>query len=268
MPDTFVRHELRDGIATLTLDDPAKLNALSRGLMQGLRDALARVREDRSVRAVILTGAGRAFSSGADLSGVGGGAADDTRTLGQKSYDGMGALNNPLVADLHELPVPVVCAVNGPVAGGSLGIALAADIVIAAKSAYFYMPFMPALGIVPDMGATWFFPRGIGRARSVGMTLLGNRLGAEQAAQWGLIWACVDDGVLMDEARAIATKLAALPAHAAIETRRAYAAAERNTLAGQLEYERERQRELIDREEFSEGVSAFMNKRKPVFRRD
>ena len=267
MTHEYVLFEISDGIATLTLNDPAKLNALSKGLQTGLREALARVRDDTSVRAVILTGAGRAFSSGADLSGVGGDVPGDTRSRGEKSYDGMGALNNPLIMDLHELPVPLVCAANGPVAGGSLGIALAADIVVAAKSAYFYMPFMPALGIVPDMGATWFFPRGIGRARSVGMTLLGNRLSAEQAAQWGLIWACVDDAALMDEARAIAAKLAALPAHAALETRRAFAAAERNSLAEQLEYERERQRDLIDRDEFTEGVSAFLQKRKPVFRR-
>lgn len=268
MTHEYVLFELSDGIATLTLNDPAKLNALSTGLQQGLRDALARVRADKSVRAVILTGAGRAFSSGADLSGDRSQIPGDPRSRGEKSYDGMGALNNPLILDLHELPVPLVCAANGPVAGGSLGIALAADIVVAAKSAYFYMPFMPALGIIPDMGATWFFPRGIGRARSIGATLLGNRLSAEQAAQWGLVWACVDDAILMDEARAIATKLAALPAHAALETRRAFAAAERNSLAEQLEYERERQRELIDRDEFAEGVSAFQNKRKPVFRRD
>ena len=268
MTQEFVRYEVRDTIATLTLNDPAKLNALSTGLMEGLREALARVRADAAVRAVILTGAGRAFSSGADLTGVGGDIPGDTRSRGQKSSDRMGALNNPLVLDLHELPVPVVCAANGPVAGGSLGIALAADVVIAARSAYFYMPFLPALGIVPDMGATWFFPRGIGRARSMAMTLLGNRLSAEQAAQWGLIWSCVDDAALMDEARATAAKLAVLPAHAVREARHAHAAAERNTLAEQLEYERSRQRELIDRDEFTEGVRAFLEKRKPVFRRD
>ena len=267
MSHEYVLYEVQDGIATLTLNDPAKLNPLSTGLMEGLRAALSRVRADTSVRAVILTGAGRAFSSGADLSAVGSDSPGDTRTRGQKSSDRMAALNNPLILDLHELPVPVICAANGPVAGGSLGIALGADIVVAARSAYFYMPFMPALGIVPDMGATWFFPLAIGRARSMGMTLLGNRLSAEQAAQWGLIWACVDDASLMEEARAIAAKLATLPAHAALETRRAHIAAERNTLAGQLDYERSRQRELIDREEFTEGVRAFLEKRKPVFKR-
>lgn len=268
MSHDFVLFEASDGVATLTLNDPAKLNALSRDLQNALRAALARVREDKSIRAVILTGAGRAFSSGADLSGVGGDVPGDTRTRGQKSYDGMDTLNNPLIRDIAELPVPVVCAANGPVAGGSVGIALSADVVIAARSAYFYMPFMPALGIIPDMGASWFMPRAIGRARSVGLTLLGNRLSAEQAVQWGLIWACVDDAALAAEARATAEKLAALPGHAALETRRAYAASERNTLSEQLDYERDRQRDLIDLDAFGEGVSAFMGKRKPVFRRD
>lgn len=265
MTTELVLVEVSDGIATITLNDPAKLNALSVTLQLQFRAALARVRDDNSIRAVVLTGAGRAFSVGADLSGVDTGGGKSELSRGERSFVGMARTNNPLIRDLYELPVPVVCAANGPVAGGSVGIALAADVIVAARSAYFYLPFLPALGIVPDMGVTWFLPRAIGRARSVGLSLMGNRLSAEQAESWGLIWACVDDAALADEARAIAVKLAGLPAHAALETRRAYAASETNTLAAQLDYERDRQRELIDLDAFAEGVDAFMAKRKPVF---
>ncbi|MFM9927930.1 enoyl-CoA hydratase-related protein [Variovorax sp. H27-G14] len=259
----FVRHELNDGIATLTLNLPAKLNPIARELQVELRDTLERIRDDRAVRAVILTGAGKAFCVGADLSAMA--AGEEGKSLGTQTAEGMQALSNPLIETLRTLPVPVVAAVNGPAAGAGVGLALAADVTVAARSAYFYLPFLPKLGIVPDLGCTWAIPRRAGRARAMGMALLDERLSAERAVQWGLIWACVEDAQLMDEARAIAQRLARLPAHAVTEAREAFDASERHTLKEQLHYESERQRELIDSPSFREGVSAFLQKRPPVF---
>ena len=259
----YVLYELADGIATLTLNLPAKLNPIARELQVELRDTLERIRDDRAVRAVILTGAGKAFCVGADLSAMAPG--DEGKSLGAQTAEWMQSLSNPLIETLRTLPVPVVAAVNGPAAGAGVGLALAADVTIAARSAYFYLSFLPKLGIVPDLGCTWAIPRRAGRARAMGMALLDERLGAEQAVQWGLIWACADDERLLDEARAIAQRLARLPAHAVVEAREAFEAAERHTLAEQLHYESERQRELIDRPSFREGVSAFLQKRPPSF---
>ena len=255
--------ELADGIATLTLNLPAKLNPIARELQVELRDALERIREDRAVRAVILTGAGKAFCVGADLSAMAPG--DLGKSLGDQTAEWMQSLSNPLIEALRTLPVPLVAAVNGAAAGAGVGLALAADVTVAARSAYFYLPFLPKLGIVPDLGCTWEIPRRAGRARAMGMALLDERVSAEQAVQWGLTWACADDAQLAEEARAIAHRLARLPAHAVAEARAAFAASERHTLAEQLRYESERQRELIDRPTFREGVSAFLQKRPPTF---
>ncbi|MCL1961509.1 MAG: enoyl-CoA hydratase-related protein [Desulfovibrionaceae bacterium] len=259
----------RDGdVAILSLNIPARLNPLTEHMQRAMRDTLARLREEGGVGALVLTGAGRAFCVGADLSVSGmGGKADTRATVGARAAEAMESLSNRLIEDLRNLPFPVVSAVNGPAAGAGVGVALAADIVLAARSAYFYLPFMPRLGIVPDLGTTWFLERLVGRARAVGMSMLGERLPAEQAAQWGLIWDCVDDGQLRAQAVALARRLASLPAHAAVEIRAAYDSAERQSLAGQMRYEAERQRELLDRPSFAEGVRAFMEKREPVFRR-
>jgi 2-(1,2-epoxy-1,2-dihydrophenyl)acetyl-CoA isomerase len=255
----------RDGdIAIVTLDHPARLNPISAVLQTSLRRVLADLAADNAVRAMVLTGAGRAFCSGADLTGM---IPDDGsgRSRGQQAADAMHAMTNRMVLDLRELPMPVVCAINGVAAGGGLGLALAGDVVLAARSAYFYLPFMAKLGIVPDVGSTWFYQRLLGSGRATALTLLGDRLPADKAAAWGLVWDCVDDAQLMPEALAIARRLAALPAHAALETRRAYDAAAGNTLAEQLAYEAERQRELLDTPDFEEGVRAFLEKRPPSF---
>jgi 2-(1,2-epoxy-1,2-dihydrophenyl)acetyl-CoA isomerase len=172
---------------------------------------------------------------------------------------------NEIVKALRTLPVPVVCAVNGVAAGGGVGLALAGDIVIAARSAYFYLPFVPALGIVPDMGSSWALPRAIGRARSVGLALTGHKLAAEKAAEWGLIWACVDDDRLQAEAMQLARQMAELPAHAVGEVRALFSAAEGNALETQLALECARQRQLIDGESFAECLRAFSERRKPAF---
>ena len=266
MSQPIVRLEREGEVALAILNDPVRLNPLTIDLQKALREVLAQVRGDRSVRALVLTGEGKAFCAGADLSSMSP-AAGDERSLGERTADMMEQLTNRIVTDLQELPVPVVSAVNGPAAGAGAGLALAADVVVAARSSYFYLPFIPKLGIVPDMGCTWFLERRIGHARAMALTLLGDRLTGEQAAHWGLAWACVDDAALRQEALALARRLARLPAHGVIEARRAYAAAGANDLPAQLNYERDRQRELIDRPEFTEGVRAFLEKREPVFPR-
>ena len=255
----------RDGaVGIVTLSNPARLNPITAVMQTRLRALLAQVAADASVRALVITGAGRAFCSGADLNGLI--PEDGTgRSKGQQTADAMHAMTNRLVLELRALPLPVVCAVNGVAAGGGLGLALAGDIVLAARSAYFYLPFMAKLGIVPDVGSTWFYQRLLGSGRATALTLLGDKLPAEQAAAWGLVWQCVDDDALMSEALVIAHRLALLPAHAALETRRAYDAAAGHSLAEQLHYEAERQRELIDKPEFAEGVRAFLGKRPPDF---
>jgi 2-(1,2-epoxy-1,2-dihydrophenyl)acetyl-CoA isomerase len=260
---TAVRLQCEDAIALLTLAQPERLNPVSMPVQHALTAHLATLREDKSVRCVVLTGEGRGFCAGADLSAIEG--TDGAGSLGERASATMRALSNPIILGLRNLPVPVVCAVNGACAGGGVGVALAADIVIAARSAYFYLPFLPKLGIVPDLGASWFVERLLGRSRAMGLALLGERLPAEQAAAMGLIWAAVDDAQLMDKALATARRLAALPRHAIGEARAAFEAASRHTLAEQLDYEASRQRELLDRPSFAEGVSAFLAKREPRF---
>ena len=249
---------ITDGVARLTLNEPARLNALSLAIMDGLFESLARLRADKSVRVLQITGAGKAFSAGADLEIMN---AEQTHvgelTRGEWTDLQMRTRHNRLITELRELPFPTLAVLNGPVVGGSVGIAFAADIVIAARSVYVYLPFMTALGIV----------RLIGVGRSAAMTLLGNRISAEQAAAWGMIWSCVDDDKLEAEAKSITTRLASLPAHAALETRALFEQTLSNTLQQQLDYERARQHELIDRDTFPEGVLAFKEKRAPKFPR-
>jgi len=253
----------RDGdVAILSLIIPQRLNPIAAPLQEALRARLAQLRDEGEVRALVLTGVGKAFCVGADLGSMG---ATEGASLGQRTAEAMEALSNRLIEDLRSMPFPVVSAINGAAAGAGVGIALAADVVLAARSAYFYLPFMPRLGIVPDLGTTWFLERLVGRGRAVAMSLLGERLGAEQAAQWGLAWACVEDADLRTRAVELAQRLAKLPLHAVREIRAAYEHAADATLVGQMRYEADRQRELIDRPEFAEGVKAFLEKREPKF---
>ncbi len=266
MTADLVLLDIDDGIAVVTLDDAARMNPLGHAIIDGLRRAVDRIAADRSVRAVMLTARGRAFSVGADLARYREMIADPVpgQTLGGHIGELMAGLN-AVLADLKALPSPVVVAINGIAAGGGAGLALAGDMAIAARSAYFYLPFLPSLGVVPDMGVGWVMTRTIGRARAMGLALTGNRLSAEQAADWGLIWACVDDDRLPAEALALTRQLAAMPAHAVAEARALFAATESNSLAQQLAYERARQMELADGDSFAEGVLAFAERRKPVF---
>ena len=257
-----ILQERHGDVALLRLNVPQRLNPLTVPLQQALREALAALREDRSVRALVLTGAGRSFCVGADLSSM---QPQAGASLGAWTQETMETLTNPLVMDLRTLPFPVVSAVNGPCAGAGVGLALAADLVLAARSAYFLLPFVPRLGIVPDAGSSWFLERFAGRARATGLTLTGDRLGAEQAARWGLVWDCVDDEQMPQAGLALAERLARLPAHAALEVRRLYDAAGSQDLPAQLQLEAQRQGELIDGASFAEGVQAFLDKREPRF---
>jgi len=256
--------EQADEIAVLTFNQPASRNGLTAKLQSEVLVALDRVARQGDARALILTGAGQAFCSGADLGRLDEGAG---ASLGDTVAKLMEDSSNPLIMALHNLPVPVVAAVNGAAAGAGVGIALAADIVICARSAFFLTPFLPRLGLVPDMGTTYFLPQRVGRARAMGLMLLGDRLPADKAAQWGLVWSCVEDDALMHEARQTAARLAKAPSHAVTEARRALDNAASQDLAAQLDYEKERQRELLDLPSFREGVQAFFEKREPVFRR-
>lgn len=265
-PQALVRLQ-RDGeVAVIALCDAARLNPLSIPLQEQLRAQLAEVAQDRSLRALVLTGEGRGFCVGADLSSIGSEPdPTDTRSVGDRTADTMQQLSNRLVLDLQQLPVPVVCAVNGAAAGAGAGLALAGDFTLMAESAYLYFPFLPRLGIVPDLGSTWFLERRAGRARALGAALLDGRIAAAQAVDWGLAWAQVPDAALAEQALALAGRLARLPAHAVLEARRALDAAATHTLAQQLHYESERQRELVGGPAFLEGVQAFAAKRPPAF---
>lgn len=254
--------DIESGVATLTLNRPASRNAFSPELMSELRAALADLAGNRDVRALLLTGKGASFCAGADLSLQAGG---DRKSRAEAGSQQQREWINQIVLDLRALPFPSIAAVNGSAAGAGASLALACDVVIAARSAFFLFPFMPRLGIVPDMGATWFLPRMIGSARAMALSLIGDRLPAPQAAEWGLIWRCADDATLMDEARSVAVRVARAPAHAALELRSAFKAAGELDLPGQLDYEADRQAELLASAEFEEGVLSFLQKREPNF---
>jgi 2-(1,2-epoxy-1,2-dihydrophenyl)acetyl-CoA isomerase len=253
-----------DGTAVLTLDRPAVLNSINQQMINELRAVIADVAHDEGTQVLILTGAGRAFCAGADLGA--GGDREPSMSIGEGIYRSMDRGFNPLVRELAALAKPLIAAVNGVAAGGGVGLALVADIVVAARSAQFVQVFGPQLGLVPDMGCTYFLVRLLGRARARGLALLGDRLTAQQAEQWGLIWKCVVDDMLMEEAQRIARRLAAGPRQCFGYIKRALDVAELNTLSEQLDLERDSQRILGDTEDFREGVMAFLSKRKPQFK--
>jgi 2-(1,2-epoxy-1,2-dihydrophenyl)acetyl-CoA isomerase len=225
-----------------------------------LRAALAQVKSDASLRVLLLTGAGRGFCSGQDLSErevpPGAEPVDIGATI-ERNY-------KPLVLTLHALPLPVVCAVNGVAAGAGANVALACDIVVAAKSAIFIQAFC-RIGLLPDAGGTFFLPRLVGTARAKGLALTGDKLSAEQAAQWGLIWKCVDDTELTATVETLLQQLASAPTRALAATKEALHAAAGNTLKAQLDVERDLQQALGRSADFREGVAAFRAKRSPRF---
>ncbi|HLI12536.1 MAG TPA: 2-(1,2-epoxy-1,2-dihydrophenyl)acetyl-CoA isomerase PaaG [Alphaproteobacteria bacterium] len=253
--------EVQDGYATITLNRPDKLNAFTAAMHGELRDALAKIADDDAIRAVLLTGAGRGFCAGQDL-------GDRVMAPGAAPPDLGGTLDslyNPLVRSLRKLPKPVVCAVNGVAAGAGANIALACDIVLAARSAKFIQSFAK-LGLVPDSGGTFFLPRLVGEARALALALLAEPLPAERAEAIGLIWKVVDDDKLMSEARALAANLAQQPTKGLALIKQAIHASASNDLDRQLDLERDLQRSAGRSADYQEGVRAFLEKRAPQFK--
>ena len=249
------------GVQTITLNRPEKLNALNAEMHGLLRAAFERASNETSIRAVVLTGAGRGFCTGQDL------AERDVRA-GAPPIDlavSLGSHYNPLVRRMRALPKPIVCAVNGVAAGAGANLALACDLVLAARSASFVQAFSK-LGLVPDCGGTYFLPRLVGSARAMGLALLAEKLDAERAAEWGLIWKVVDDAELAAEARAMAVNLANGPTKGYGLLKRGMYASPGKLLDAQLDLERDLQREAGFSEDYREGVSAFKEKREPHFK--
>ncbi|WP_129793307.1 enoyl-CoA hydratase-related protein [Sphingosinicella sp. CPCC 101087] len=242
-------------VATITLDRPDTLNALNAEMLDELRAAVESL-PGAGARCLLIVGEGRGFSSGADLAS-GGGLPDDAGLALERHF-------NPLVETLFALPIPVVAAVNGPAAGAGCSLALAADIVIAARSAYFLQAFVN-IGLIPDCGATWLLPRLAGRARAMEMMMLGERIGAEQAEAWGMISRVVDDADLAPESVALATRLAQGPTIALGLIRRLARDSAQLPLQNALAAERVAQREAGWTEDFKAAVLAFLQKRQPRF---
>lgn len=248
------------GIARLTLNRPDRLNSFNDAMHAEVRDALSRVKASDDVRVLLLTGAGRGFCAGQDLGDRAVAPGADPVDLGasiERNY-------KPLVLALRALPVPVVCAVNGVAAGAGANIALACDIVIATKAASFIQVFSK-IGLIPDSGGTYFLPRLVGSARAIGLTMLGDKLSAEQAAAWGLIWKCVDDAEFATSVEALVQQLSTAATRGLAATKQAMYAAGGNTLEVQLDLERDVQRVLGRSADYREGVSAFAAKRPPQF---
>jgi 2-(1,2-epoxy-1,2-dihydrophenyl)acetyl-CoA isomerase len=255
-----ILYTVEDGLARLTLNRPDKLNSFTVAMHLEVHAALDAAAADPAVRALVLTGAGRGFCAGQDLGDRAVSGGDTKPDLGESIEKYYG----PLIRRLRAMPKPVVCAVNGVAAGAGANIALACDIVVAVETAKFIQPFCN-LGLVPDAGGTWFLPQLVGRARAMGLALLGDTLSATQAAEWGLIWKCLPTADFEAEVTALARKLAAGPTLGFARTKQAIDAAATSTLDAQLDRERDAQRELGYSHDYAEGVSAFLGKRKPQF---
>ena len=251
--------DCRDGFRVVTLNRPARLNAFNEDMHRALRAALAEAEADETCGALLLTGAGRAFCAGQDLSERMPGSGPP-RDLGAS----LDTFYNPLVRQLRALPFPVVAAVNGTAAGAGASLALHCDIVLAARSARFVQAFAK-IGVVPDAGGSWLLPRLVGAARARGLALTAEPLSAETAAAWGLIWKAVDDDRLIAEAQALCAQFAAGPRLGLSLIKRTLDAAEENTLEAQLDLERDLQREAGFHPDYAEGVRAFTEKRAPNF---
>jgi 2-(1,2-epoxy-1,2-dihydrophenyl)acetyl-CoA isomerase len=259
MDETPILVEKREGYRIITLNRPARLNAFTEAMHVALKAALDEIEADSSCRALLITGAGRGFCAGQDLN-------DRLAKPGEKMVLG-GTLEdyyNPLVRRLRALPFPVVAAVNGIAAGAGANVALACDIVLAAKSASFLQAFAK-IGLVPDSGGTWILPRLVGAARARALSLLAEPLPAEKAESWGLIWKAVGDNELMGEAIKLCEQFASGPTYGYSLIKRALDASELNDLSTQLDLERDFQREAGNSPDYAEGVRAFMEKRTPKF---
>ncbi len=264
MSDALILSSTQNGVLTLTLNRPSALNSFTTAMHGELLAALNAAATNSAVRCVVLTGAGRGFCAGQDLSDP---AAAPDLTPGAKPKD-LGALvagyYMPLVQRLRTLPVPVVAAVNGVAAGAGANVALACDIVLAGESASFVQAFSK-IGLIPDAGGTWLLPRLVGRGKALGLAMLGDKLKAAEAERLGLIWQAVPDAELASQAQALGVRLAGLPTRALAATRQAMDAAGQMSLDQALAAEAQLQGQLGAAHDYLEGVSAFFNKRAPVF---
>jgi 2-(1,2-epoxy-1,2-dihydrophenyl)acetyl-CoA isomerase len=248
------------GLRSITLNRPDRLNAFTAEMLNTFNTMLSDAAGDNTVRAVFITGSGRGFCAGQDLndrSVAPGGAAPDLGESLENRY-------NPAVRTIRAMAKPVVIAVNGVAAGAGANLALSGDLVFAARSAKFIQSFA-RIGLIPDSGGTYFLPRRVGSARAMGLALLGDAIGAEQAAGWGLIWQAVDDDRLLEAATEVAIQLASGPTAGFAKTKQALNASEGNSLDAQLDLERDLQQAAGRSNDYAEGVAAFLEKRPPVF---
>lgn len=252
--------EIAEGVGKVVLNRPDRLNSFTVQMHEELADALTRIEQSEDVRAVLLTGAGRGFCAGQDL-------ADRAVSPGSEGVDlghSVETYYSPLIRRLATIRLPVVCAVNGVAAGAGANIAFACDVVLAARSAKFIQSFAN-IGLIPDSGGTWVLPRLAGQARALGLALTGEPLSAERAEQWGMIWKCVDDAELSDEAIALARRFAAGPTRGLVAMKFALRSSFSRSLDESLLMERDLMRELGRSEDYQEGVAAFMDKRPARF---
>ena len=251
-------YECADGVGLIRFNRPHVLNAMSPDMLSHLAEALDRAALDEAVRVIVLTGEGRAFCTGADLkASTSEGTPLDIGKLLVKYY-------NPVIMRIHDLEKPVICAVNGMAVGAGANLAFICDLCIAARSASFTQIFTQ-IGLIPDMGGTWSLPRLVGRQVALGLSLLGDKISAEEARQWGLIWQVVEDEELLATAMALAKRLVAGPTRAYASTKKAINASFGNSLREQLILESELQSHCGFTEDFSEALKAFGEKRKAEF---
>ena len=250
---------LEAGVLRITLNRPEKLNAFNPAVHKGLADAMTRAESESAIRCLLITGAGRGFCAGADLT------QRDMKAAAIDLGAGLDAWYNPLVRRMRTLPKPIVCAVNGVAAGAGANFALACDIVFAARSASFIQAFVK-IGLVPDCGGSYFLPRLAGMQRAMALAMTGDRLSAEDAERWGLIWKCVNDAELMQVAEKFSQALAKGPTRSLGLIKQAMYSSANNDLSAQLDLERDLQREIGKGEDYREGVAAFLEKRAPQFK--
>ena len=255
MADALVLIDTTGAVRTLTLNRPASLNSFTSAMHRELRAALDAAADDSSVRCLVITGAGRGFCAGQDL---------NDPEVGTNVGAVVERIYKPLALRIASMPVPVIAAVNGVAAGAGANFALGCDFVIAARSASFIQAFSK-IGLIPDCGGTWLLPRGVGRARAIGLAMTGDKLPAEEAERIGLIWRCVDDAVLGDHTMALAQRLAAMPVKALAATRRTIDEALTLDYADALSLEARVQNDLGAQADFREGVAAFLEKRAARF---